>query len=105
MSSSAAPDYLAILRAAVPLPTAERWPEPRPCARCETGDIPEADAVCEPCEREARKILPFGARSRQERAAARLAVRTCLECRGSWYRVTWRGDSVCVACERAGRRR
>lgn len=104
MSSSAAPDYLALLRAAVPPPLEERWPEPRPCGRCDHGDIPEADAVCGDCEREARKLLPFVARARQERTAARLAGRTCPDCRGSWYRVSWRGDAVCVPCERERRR-
>lgn len=67
MSSSAAPDYLALARAAVPLPPAERWPSPRPCSRCGNGDISEADVLCEPCEREARKILPFVARAGRRR--------------------------------------
>lgn len=104
MISGAAPDYLALLRRTAPPAAVERWPEPRPCARCEAGDIPEADAICGRCEVEARKILPFVARARQERTAARLADRTCPDCRGSWWRVSWRGDSVCVACERARRR-
>jgi len=104
VSSSAAPDYLALLRAAVPPPPVECWPEPRPCSRCGAGDIPEADVLCEDCEREARKVLPFVARARQERAAARLAGRTCLDCGLSWWRVSWRGDAVCVPCERRRRR-
>jgi hypothetical protein len=104
VSSSAAPDYLAILRAAVPPPPAERWPEPRPCSRCGAGDIPESDAICDRCEVEARKVLPFVARERQERTAARLAGRTCLDCGISWWRVSWRGDAVCVLCERKRRR-
>ena len=104
MSSSAAPDYLALLRAAVPPPPAERWPEPRPCARCEAGDILETDVLCETCEREARKVLTFVARERQERTSARLAGRTCGNCRGSWWRVSWRGDAVCIPCERKRRR-
>ena len=104
MISGAAPDYLALLRRAAPPPAAERWPEPRPCARCDSGDIPESDAICSRCEVEARKILPFVARARQERTAARLAGRTCPDCHGSWWRISWRGDSVCVTCERARRR-
>lgn len=104
MSVSAAPDYLAIARAAVPPPPVERWPEPRPCSRCGAGDIPDADVLCDPCEREARKVLPFVARARQERTAARLAGRPCPDCRASWWRVSWRGDAVCIPCERKRRR-